>query len=659
MTESTASSTPAGTTDDLPGRELAHPGFAACRSAARRVRTTPRGRRAVGALRPRGVAWVIRDRAPLALLLYTAGREGRLVWQGPGGFALLEPPTARTEIWRGPRFGGPWSGLLRWLDTRWSVVVFGLPPSLALLLAILLLPFPALHALVLVIVLIALVYTVGVLLVLVVWQVFFGRTRSIGERADSADLAELWSVRLFHQEQPHRAEELAKETRVRLQRLITAGVRQPVADRGAQVGSVRLATTLAVSRAAVTDAETLAWWERTGRVVPGPDGGHVLWSLGGERPEDLPRFPERPVPFVRFSLVSVIGVVLLLAHLLMGAERDECAPDDCAGAADSYGRALMWTAYQLVWRTAPGVEPVSDAALVLGWTTSALLPTVALVVLAAFGFHTRALAQQRRHRTEGQRQIMGTSRVLVVTVAKVESDAMLDAVESHIGREIEPDFTASIPVFDAGLVGGSRLFIVQAAQGSTNAAGVPAVVGDAIRHLAPHYAVIAGICYGLRPGPQLPGDVLVSEKIHDLDHGKLVETDGGVHERLRGEHVVTSPMLLSAVRAVQRGWSRRSGVRVATGLMLSWGKLLDSPQMVKELVARHPDAIGGDMEGAAFYAAARSAGVESILIKSICDWGANKTDEHQESAARNAADLVLHLILSGALARTPAERRGG
>lgn len=627
----------------------------------------------MGALRPRGVSWVIRDRAPLAVLLYLAGREGRLVWQGPGGFALLEPPAARTELWRGARFGGLRLVLLRWLDRRWGAVVFGVPPFLVLLVAFALLPFPAMHASILVMVMVALVYTVGVLLVQLVWQVFFGRTHSIGERADSAELAELWSVRLFHQEQPHRIDELTTQTRVRLHRLIAAGVRQPVADRGAQMGPVRLATALAVARAGVTGDEALAWLDRLGdRVLHGPDGGHVLWSLGA-RPEDLLAFPERTVPFVRFFLVSVVGVVLGLVYLLMGQEREACAPDRCGTAADSYGRALTWTAYQLVWDTAPGIEPVSRTAVVFGWTSSAVLPSVMLVTLAAFTFHTRDLARQRRHRIETRRQSMGTSRVLIVTVADVERDAVLDALESHTGREIEPDFDAPIPVFDVGLVGGARLFVVQAAQGSTNAAGVPAVTGDAIRHLEPHYALITGICYGLRPDPQQLGDVLISEKIHDLDHGKLVDSektrdlehgkpidgDRRVHERLRGEYVVTSPMLLSAARAAQRSWSRKSTVRVSAGLMLSWGKLLNSATTVRELVDRHPDAIGGDMEGAAFYAAARSAGVESILIKSICDWGADKTDDHQVPAARNAAEFVLHLVLRGAFARTPAERRSG
>jgi hypothetical protein len=41
---------------------------------------------------------------------------------------------------------------------------------------------------------------------------------------------------------------------------------------------------------------------------------------------------------------------------------------------------------------------------------------------------------------------------------------------------------------------------------------------------------------------------MVSERIRDLDHGKLVELNEKVHEVLRGETAVPSAMLLNSVR---------------------------------------------------------------------------------------------------------------
>ncbi|MFE1592886.1 hypothetical protein [Nocardia sp. NPDC058705] len=255
---------------------------------------------------------------------------------------------------------------------------------------------------------------------------------------------------------------------------------------------------------------------------------------------------------------------------------------------------------------------------------------------------------------------MESTRVLVVTVADVERDVMLDLLEERTGRHIRADYAGAVPVFAAGAINEVELFVVQAgSQGSGGGAGALAVTASAVRQIAPDYALIVGICYGLRPETQRFGDILVSERIRDLDHGKLVELDGRIEEHLRGETVMPSTLLLNAARAAARTWTRKSDAPVRVGLMLAWNKLVDAPPVVAELRRRHPDAIGGDMEGIGFHAAARLGGVECLLIKGICDFAAGKTDEAQPLAARNAAEFVLHLVEDGALSSSAAQRRGG
>jgi nucleoside phosphorylase len=187
-----------------------------------------------------------------------------------------------------------------------------------------------------------------------------------------------------------------------------------------------------------------------------------------------------------------------------------------------------------------------------------------------------------------------------------------------------------------------------------------------VRQIDPHYALIVGMCYGLKPDRQHLGDVLVSEKITDLDLGKLVDPpsgDGPAVEVPRGESVNPSPMLVTAIRAARREWSRtRPDVPVEVGLMLSWGKLVNHEPTVQRLRVEHPDAIGAEMEGAGFYAATRAGRVEGVLIKAICDWGHHRDPETLEvakrSAARNSAEFVMHLVLVGIFARSPAQRLG-
>ncbi len=70
-------------------------------------------------MRPRGATWLLRTRGPRALVRYVAGHEGRLIWRGSGGLALLEPPTGH----RSARAGGIRLAALRVLDRRWSVVL--------------------------------------------------------------------------------------------------------------------------------------------------------------------------------------------------------------------------------------------------------------------------------------------------------------------------------------------------------------------------------------------------------------------------------------------------------------------------------------------------------------------------------------------------------
>ncbi|WP_039796971.1 5'-methylthioadenosine/S-adenosylhomocysteine nucleosidase family protein [Nocardia araoensis] len=628
------------------------PSFRDCHRAARRVEAAPLGRAALRAVRPSGVSGVFRARAPLTLILFAAGLEDRVVWQGCDGFALLEPPIARPEAWR-PR-PGLGAAALRWLDRYWSTVVFAVPGLTALAVAVSLLPFGSLHAIALLITVAAMAYTVTVLSIMFVWQLFFGRDEEPSARAAGTVAADHWNMPLLHQENEQRLGELFDQIERRLHHLVAEKVRQDAADHGGQVGRVRLTTRLICLRTGVTTDKARAYLSSTRSVITREYS--VLFF--DARPEDLERRPAKPPAFFRFYLAAVVIVVFALAYLVMVVERGSCTETNCAAGATTYGRALAWIGYRLLWQQAPGVDPVSDFAIALGLLLSLPVPMVALVAVVAFRAQYRADQTERNIQRDREKR-MGNTRVLIVTVADVERDAVLDAIEGHTRKVVDPTYDGPVPVFAMGTINDAELYVVQAGtQGTSGPAGALTVTADAIRHLAPHYALIVGICYGLRPDRQRLGDILVSEKIKDLDHAKLVELDGRIEERLRGETVVPSPLLLNSVRAAQRSWLRRNDTAVHVGLMLAWNKLLNAEPVVNGLVAKHPDAIGGDMEGAGFQAAARVAGVESMLIKSVCDWGADKTDDAQPMAARNAAAFVLHLACSGVLSHTPADRRG-
>jgi nucleoside phosphorylase len=57
------------------------------------------------------------------------------------------------------------------------------------------------------------------------------------------------------------------------------------------------------------------------------------------------------------------------------------------------------------------------------------------------------------------------------------------------------------------------------------------------------------------------------------------------------------------------------------------------------------------MEAAGVYVAGLKGHVDWIIVKAICDWGENKEKGHQAPAAKNAVELVFHVIKKGVLRR--------
>src|SRR5262249_51510943 len=81
--------------------------FRQCRDIAKAVRHTEHGPAAVRRLRGERVG-LYRSRPGLALLLYLAAAQGRVVWRSPREFAVLEPPVA-DHGWAGPGWHAWWA----------------------------------------------------------------------------------------------------------------------------------------------------------------------------------------------------------------------------------------------------------------------------------------------------------------------------------------------------------------------------------------------------------------------------------------------------------------------------------------------------------------------------------------------------------------------
>ncbi|GAB2855246.1 hypothetical protein GCM10027074_22810 [Streptomyces deserti] len=635
------------------------PTFAQCRAAARLVRRSPQGRAALALVRGRGISGLTRFRGPLALILYSAAWEGRLVWQDVHGFALLEPPVLAPRRPFGP---GVRPALLRLLDRRWETLLFLGPPGLALLAAVCLVPFPPGHLAALLLVLGAVVHlTLGLTAMVAVsgaelWRLFHraGDARAVAESLTGAH----WSVPLFHQEDVARADELLRRTIGRLNTLVAVRAGAAAERLGLRVDRGRLAESLVLLRRGITTEAVRSHadgWDSSrghpsGAARDGDAQVEVILIRPAVRGPDPAESRVASGAFLFWYLGAVAVVTLVMAGMVAGWEREACAAADCAGRPAGYGDALRWAAQRLLLNDPPDLVPATGRARTIGWLTSLMSLMTVPVAVAAVRQQLRA----SRVAAEPYRR-MGTdmgrrTRLLILVVNDEERDAVLRAVEQVNHTRAVPVFLGRHTVFRLGAISEVELHLVQCEQGSGGTRGAALVVSAVLERLQPDFLVMVGVCWGLRPDKSGLGDIVVSCPLRLMDHVKVAQRpDGETVTILRGDRVPPSDLLLDRLRAAHVGWDDRRQVHFE--LMLSSSVLSNDPSVARAYLDQEPDGFAAEMEGGGGYAAAAKGKVDWILVKAIADWGVGKTDSAQPLAARNAAEFVTYMIGTGALDR--------
>ncbi|MFI9559030.1 phosphorylase family protein [Nonomuraea endophytica] len=610
--------------------------FAQARAAARAARTAEHGRQVRRTARPRGVFGAIRSRTPLSLQLYGAALEGRLVWRGETEFAVLEPPLGRRPP-SGTR--GAW---LRRADRRWDMLVAFTPPAVMLVLSLAFIP-PALAQRGLLVVVIALPVLaachVAVVMLAMMVNLLWQAVRPVVERGRDHRVStdelrdEHWSVALCHQARPERAEPLIRQIVGRLAAL----PEEWGDDRGSLVCVLSGVTTEAMRTAFLTRA-------RHSRLDEQGDGLAFLVSLPRPRPWE----PSERDAVSGFLLYVFAGATVVFGEAVLVADFEaEACGNDCAGRPATYWTAVRWLSQRLLLTDPPGLSPQTPQAIVVGWLTSLMAITGVMVAVTAGRWY---LAAGRRRRVRLDRELIAmdaTTKVLLLVATGVEHEQVKAVVRARTEHAPEVEFRGHHAVFHLGVVSKAAILLARSEAGTTATAGAMLTAQTLIPDLRPDYVILTGICYGLRKGQQRIGDVLVSNQIRVLDLKKIVDGASGPVEIPRGARAEPSVRLLNGCYAVDT-------VKSHIGVMLSGNTLLNSEEERARLIAAHPDALGGDMEGAGVYAAAAKHRTEWIVIKAISDWGVGKTHRHQPKAARNAAEFVLRLIDLGAL-DTPAQ----
>ncbi|MEU5907875.1 5'-methylthioadenosine/S-adenosylhomocysteine nucleosidase [Micromonospora sp. NPDC047467] len=630
------------------------PSYRECRAAARSIRAAEFGRDAMDLVRPRGVLGVYRSKAPLSMLLYVAGHERLLVWRAPDSLALLQPPADRAVGHLAGRVR-----LARGLVQHWDAVLLTMPPVVCLLGAVVVALIADLfgHTFVLVAGLALALVAVGYVALLMTAMVLYAARSVLGAvgnpspRASAVAARNLpgtrWSVTLCHHVDQGASGQLLSHVTARLSRLITGQAKQCLRELGAQAPVINVTETLVCPTQGITNdwmRRRVAAWS-SGRVDDGADPEAVF-----KRPL---RQPDRP-PLRLFDtgtvallyLVAVAVVVLGEAVLVAGWEQEECGPSDCAGRPASYGSAARWLAQRLLFNDPPSITPATAQSVAVGWLASVMSAVGVVVLAVALYRYTRRRSSIARElgRMINERQ----SVVLILVATRSERDAFLAAVKAVNGREPQQRALNTQVVFDLGVVSRAQVVLAQSRPGAVDPGGAAITAAALIQRLAPDYLILSGICFGLRADEQSIGDIVVSQKLRAIDHRKVTEPEPGQPPTtwLRGDFVSSSEALYQRFQASESTWT---GCAVHFGTILSSSVLVNSRQLHRELLKIDPEAIAGEMEGAGVYAAAAPEKVDWIVVKAIADHGYDKTNDMQPTAARNAADFVVHTLHSGVM----------
>jgi nucleoside phosphorylase len=627
---------------------------ARARHAATQVRTAPLGAEAAGAVRPRSTLGLVRDRAPLPLLLWIAARDGLVAELDNGGYAILQRPADKPA-----RGGGYTLRALRYLDRQWPLVVFTVPPFTGLLASLVVALLAARGfaiALAIASVLWVCVFLTSMLTTQVRYLARMGAPPVARHGSDSDSLAFThWSVRLVHQPDADRVDEILQLASERLAALMWADLQASAGER-ALVEAPAVTETLVILTRGITTEPARAAIAASLRAVPGyPADRDVVLLAPPVTPEQVPKRPLAGGGFLVLYAGGLAVAIAVCALLVASSERAACTPGPCTGRPWTYVTALHYLLQRLLFTDPSGLTPATARVVVLGWLVS--LASVMFVCVAVTAVRQESMRNRRDHAAHDEAigSVIERSRVLILVVTEIERDAVVTAVGAYTSRVPVADSSGERTIYTLGIVAGTEIMLAQAGeQGTATAAGMIVVAEACITRVRPDYVILTGICYGLRPDEgQRPGQVIVARRVHNIDPRKVTDDDQRPVIR-RGVNVGCSPVLLDRFQAGQRTWT---GSRVYFGTMLSSNTLVNSERVVCELREEFPDALGGEMEGSGVYEAATlGSKPDWIMVKAISDWGYSKNSKKQPLAARNAAQFVVHVISSGALRRRPGQR---
>ncbi len=232
------------------------------------------------------------------------------------------------------------------------------------------------------------------------------------------------------------------------------------------------------------------------------------------------------------------------------------------------------------------------------------------------------------------------TRMLIVTATKIEKDALHNVLKPLNGKEKIVQVSKDKQTYYLGIFG--RYNVVHVAcgdMGSIGRASSTITTADAIRDCNPKIVIVVGIAFGTDRKKQSIGDVLISDRVIMYEAQRLGKT---VTINKSKEGPASSLLINRFVNANDWKYESLKGrAKTEVGAILSGEKLVDNAEEKSKLLAMHPTAIGGEMEGGGIYSACDGKENHWIMIKAICDFAdGNKGKNKKENQAIASASAV-------------------
>lgn len=240
-------------------------------------------------------------------------------------------------------------------------------------------------------------------------------------------------------------------------------------------------------------------------------------------------------------------------------------------------------------------------------------------------------------------KIVSKIEVIIFTVTDVELKYALNYLNPLESTQNILKGVSNSETYYVGKFGAFNTVITKCQMGTSGAGAAILACEEGIRFWKPSAAFMVGIAFGKDPSKQHIGQVLIANSVIPYESQRVGQTVIN-----RGIPLSSDQTLLNRFEHAY-DWKfllpNRVECRKEIGPLLSGEKLVDDSEFKSRLFEKHPTAIGGEMEGAGFYAAAQRKRIPCILLKSICDWAdGQKHKKYQPLAAASASSILLHIL---------------